>query len=103
MTELAQKTGGQSTCLVTFVCILVIAALPFVVAYSNITPSQMLQRMMILACIEATLAVLFFMHLWMETRGLQWFVGVITIFVLLAMQYGWTDSFRLANGAPWTK
>jgi len=103
MTELAHKTGGNTKYLVTYVCILVIAALQFVVAYSNITPSQMLQRMMILACIEATLAVLFFMHLWMENRGLQWFVGVITIFVLLAMQYGWTDSFRLANGAPWTK
>jgi heme/copper-type cytochrome/quinol oxidase subunit 4 len=103
MTELAHKSGGVTKYLVTYVCILVIATLQFVVAYSNISPEQMLKRMMVLACIEAALAVLFFMHLWMENRGLQWFVGVITIFVLLAMQYGWTDSFRLMNGVPGAK
>jgi heme/copper-type cytochrome/quinol oxidase subunit 4 len=100
---MTHKSGGMTKYLVTYVCILVIAALQFVVAFSDITPGQMLQRMMFLACVEATLAILFFMHLWMENRGLLWFVGVITIFVLLAMQYGWTDSFRLTNGAPWAK
>jgi hypothetical protein len=25
---------------------------------------------------------------------------VFTVFVLLTMQYGWTDSFRLINGVP---
>jgi heme/copper-type cytochrome/quinol oxidase subunit 4 len=63
----------------------------------------MFTRMMLLACVEAVLAVLFFMHLWIDSRGLLWFVGVFTIFVLLAMQYGWTDSYRLLDGAPWAK
>jgi caa(3)-type oxidase subunit IV len=89
--------------IVVYVCILVIAALQFVVAYSNIDGSQMFTRMMLLACIEAVLAVLFFMHLWVDSRGLLWFVAVFTIFVLLAMQYGWTDSYRLLNGVPWAK
>jgi hypothetical protein len=42
------------------------------------------------------------MHL-AENRGLFWFVAPFTVFVLLAMQYGWTDSFRLSAGAPWAK
>jgi len=88
---------------VVYVCILAIAALQFVVAYSNIDGQQMLTRMLILAIVEAALAVLFFMHLWVENRGLLWFVVVSTVFVLLAMQYGWTDSFRLLGGAPWAK
>jgi len=53
--------------------------------------------------VEAGLALLFFMHLWAENRGLLWFVVVFTVFVLLAMQYGWTDSFRLSGGVPWAK
>jgi len=71
-----------------------------VIAYSNINPAQMFTRMMILAVVEATLALLFFMHL-TDNRGLLWFVVIFTVFVLLAMQYGWTDSFRLVDGVPW--
>jgi heme/copper-type cytochrome/quinol oxidase subunit 4 len=63
----------------------------------------MLARMLVLATIEAALAVLFFMHLWMENRGLLWFVVILTGFVIFAMQYSWTDSFRLLNGVPWAK
>jgi heme/copper-type cytochrome/quinol oxidase subunit 4 len=63
----------------------------------------MFTRMLLLACVEAALAVLFFMHLWLDSRGLLWFVAVFTIFVLLAMQYGWTDSYRLLDGVPWAK
>jgi len=85
-----------------YVCILVIAALQFVIAYSNLTGPQMFTRMLALAVIEAALALLFFMHL-SDSRGLLWFVGIFTVFVLLAMQYGWTDSFRLSSGVPWAK
>jgi caa(3)-type oxidase subunit IV len=103
MTTAEQHSGSTGKYVVVYLCILVIAALQFVVAYSNIDPSQMFVRMLVLACIEAALAVLFFMHLWVDSRGLLWFVGVFTIFVLLAMQYGWTDSFRGLNGAPWAQ
>jgi caa(3)-type oxidase subunit IV len=89
--------------IVVYVCILAIAALQFVIAYSNLDGSQMLARMLVLATIEAALAVLFFMHLWMENRGLLWFVVILTGFVIFAMQYSWTDSFRLLNGVPWAK
>jgi len=86
-----------------YVCLLVIAALQFVVAYSGAGASQMLVLMLLLAIIEAGIAALFFMHLGDERRGLLAFVGVITVFVLLALQYGWTDSNRLLSGVPWAK
>ena len=86
-----------------YVCILIIAGLQFLVAYSNLDGGQMFTRMMLLACVEAVLAVLFFMHLWVDSRGLLWFVAVFTVFVLFAMQYGWTDSFRGLNGVPWAR
>ncbi|HTS36354.1 MAG TPA: cytochrome C oxidase subunit IV family protein [Candidatus Solibacter sp.] len=103
MTTAGENQSNTTKYIIVYVCILAIAALQFVIAYSNIDGSQMFTRMMILACIEAVLAVLFFMHLWVDNRGLLWFVAVFTIFVILAMQYGWTDSYRLLNGVPWAK
>ena len=85
-----------------YVCLLVLAALQFVIAYSNIDTTAMFARMLFVAMAEAAIAVLFFMHLWAEKRGFLLFVGVFTIFVLLAMQYGWTDSYRMDHGAPYT-
>jgi len=62
----------------------------------------MFTRMLLLAIIEASLALLFFMHL-ADNSGLKWFVVIFTVAVILGMQYGWTDSFRLIDGAPWAK
>jgi heme/copper-type cytochrome/quinol oxidase subunit 4 len=88
--------------LVVYVCLLALAALQFVIAYQDISASQMFVRMLIVAMVEAALALLFFMHLW-ENRGLRWFVLIFTVSVILGMQYGWTDSFRLVDGVPWAK
>lgn len=93
---------GMTKDLIVFVCILALAGLQFVIAYQNISASEMFVRMLSVAVIEAALALLFFMHL-AENRGLLWFVGIFTVFVLLAMQYGWTDAFRVTNGVPWAK
>jgi heme/copper-type cytochrome/quinol oxidase subunit 4 len=102
---MAMAEGQSSTVgkyLAAYLVILVIAALQFVIAYSNISPAQMFARMMILAIVEAALALLFFMHL-ADNRGLLWFVVVFTVAVILGMQYGWPDSFRLSGGVPWAK
>jgi len=102
MTTAAGKQNGIGKYVVIYICILAIAALQFVVAYSNITPSQMFARTLFLAIIEAALALLFFMHL-SHNRGLLGFVVIFTVFVLLTLQYGWTDSFRLSGGIPWAR
>jgi heme/copper-type cytochrome/quinol oxidase subunit 4 len=75
----------------------------FIIAYQNLDPAQMFVRMLVVACVEAGLAALFFMHLWQEKRGFLIFVSIFVIFVLLAMQFGWTDSFRMVMGAPFSK
>jgi caa(3)-type oxidase subunit IV len=98
----AHKSDGLGKDLVIYLSILALAAIQFVIAYQNIDASQMFVRMLIVAVVEAGLALLFFMHL-SENRGLLWFVMIFTVFVLLAMQYGWTDSFRMSGGVPWAK
>jgi heme/copper-type cytochrome/quinol oxidase subunit 4 len=96
------KTGGMGRDVAVYVCLLVLAGIQFVIAYQNISTSQMFVRMLSVALIEAGLALLFFMDL-SENRGLMWFVLIFTVAVLLGMQYGWTDSFRLIDGVPWAK
>jgi caa(3)-type oxidase subunit IV len=97
------KSGGIGKDLTVYICLLALAGLQFVIAYQNINASQMFVRMLVVAVVEAGLAVLFFMHLWTEKRGFMLFVLVFTIFVLLGMQFGWTDSSRMLVGAPFSK
>jgi heme/copper-type cytochrome/quinol oxidase subunit 4 len=85
-----------------YVCMLVLAGLQFLIAEQNISTLQMFVRMLAVAVIEGGLALLFFMHL-SDNRGLRWFVLIFTIAVLLGMQYGWTDSFRLVDGVRWAR
>ena len=96
------KTAGIGRDVAVYVCLLVLAGIQFVIAYQDISTSQMFVRMLSVAIIEGGLALLFFMHL-SENRGLMWFVLIFTVAVVLGMQYGWTDSFRLIDGVPWAK
>jgi caa(3)-type oxidase subunit IV len=95
----ASYTGGLNKILIVYACILVLAGLQFVIAYQHIDTWQMFERMLAIALVEAGLAVIFFMHLGSEKRGFVIFVAVFTLFVLAALQYGWSDSFRMMLGA----
>lgn len=99
----AGYTDSVGKYIVIYLCILVLAALQFVVAYSHIDTGAMFARMLFIAVAEAGLALLFFMHLWAEKRGFLLFVVIFTVFVMLAMQYGWTDSFRMDVGVPYSQ
>ena len=96
----SHKSGGMNKDIIIYVCLLALAGLQFIIAYQDITTYQMFQRMMIVAIVEAGLALFFFMHL-SDNRGLRWFVIIFTVAVIFGMQYGWTDSNRLINGVPW--
>jgi caa(3)-type oxidase subunit IV len=96
------KNSGMGKDVAVYVCLLVLAGIQFVIAYQDISASQMFVRMLSVAIVEAGLALLFFMHL-SENRGLMWFVLIFTVAVILGMQYGWTDSFRQSNGVPWAQ
>jgi heme/copper-type cytochrome/quinol oxidase subunit 4 len=97
-----QKTSGLGKDVVVYICMLILAAIQFVIGLQKIDVTQMFARTLVVAAIEAALALLFFMRLW-ENRGLRWFVLIFTVAVLLGLQYGWTDSYRMLNGAPWSQ
>lgn len=99
----AKYTDTPGKYYVIYACLLVLAGLQFFIATLHLDTAAMFERMLLVAIVEAGLAVMFFMHLWAEKRGWFMFVVVFTVFVTLAMQYGWTDSNRMEMGAPYTQ
>lgn len=100
---ISKYTDPIARYLLIYLCLLVLAALQFIIAFSHVDTSSKFERMLLIAIAEAGLALAFFMHLWAEKRGFMLFVVLFTGFVLVAMQYGWTDSYRMEVGAPYTQ
>jgi cytochrome c oxidase subunit IV len=95
-----EKQSGLGKDIVIYLCLLAMAGLQIVLAYTGSAGEGLFTRLLIVACVQASVAVMFFMHLSTERRSLVVFVAVFTLFVLVTMQYGWTDSFRMINGVP---
>jgi heme/copper-type cytochrome/quinol oxidase subunit 4 len=99
----AQYTDTLGKYIAVYICILILAGVQFVLAYQHVDVTAMFARMFFVALVEAGLALMFFMHLWAEKRGFMVSILVFTLFVLAAMQYGWTDAFRTMVGhAPYS-
>ena len=93
-------SGSLTTYFVVYVCILIISALQILIAYQHIDGSQMFLRMLLLAILQAGLAISFFMHMKSEKRNLALFLLPATVFVLAMMNMIWSDSFRLLTMRP---
>jgi len=96
----ASYATGLGKYLVVYVAILFLAAMQFVIAYQHAGVATMIFRMFAIAFLEAGLAVVFFMHLGSENRTFVIWVAVVTLFVFAALQYSWTDSYRMERNAP---
>jgi caa(3)-type oxidase subunit IV len=99
----ANYTDSPGKYYAIYVCLLILAAIQFYIASLNLDTTAMFARMLLVAILEGGLALIFFMHLWAEKRAWFLFVIVFTVFVMLAMQYGWTDSNRMDIGAPYSQ
>ena len=101
--DTAQEKGGLGKYLLVYVTMLFITLLEVLAAYRHPGEPQLLVSMLVLAFIGAALGVLYFMRLAAENRPLIVGFSIFTLFVLAAMTYGWTDSFRILLGAPFSK
>ncbi len=93
-------SGGLVTYFVVYACILALAALQILIAYEHIDGSQVFLRMLLIAIVQAALAITFFMHMKSERRNLLLFLLPATVFVLAMMNMIWADSFRLLTMRP---
>jgi cytochrome c oxidase subunit IV len=85
--------GGLKTDLSVYVGILVMAGFQIFMAYHGAGVITML----VVATIQAFLAVMFFMHLRDEKSSLRLALIPATLFVLVMMNMVWADSFRLVQ------
>ena len=81
--------------LAVYVLLLAITGLQFMIGYQNVQGAAMVVRMLTFGVIEAILIVLFMMNLSSEKRTFIKFFAYFMLFVLAAMNWIWTDSFRL--------
>src|SRR5215470_2559760 len=93
-------TNGIGTYVLAYVVILGIAVLQLVIAYEPIDSFQRFVRMLLLAIVQAGLAITFFMQMKSEKRSLALFLLPATVFILAMMNMIWSDSFRLLTMRP---
>jgi heme/copper-type cytochrome/quinol oxidase subunit 4 len=97
---MSATSTGTRTNLIIYAAILAIAVVQVVLA---MTMGPSLGRMLVLAAIQAYLAVMFFMHLRDEKPSLRLALIPGTIFVLVMMNMIWADSYRLIHLRPFAK
>ena len=100
MTGQEKQVGGMATYLIVYGFIMAIAVVQVVFAYET---GPQLPLMLLLAFLQATLAVLFFMHLQRERSTLVLALIPAILFVLFMMNMFWSDSFRLLSMRPFLK
>jgi heme/copper-type cytochrome/quinol oxidase subunit 4 len=98
-----KHTGGLTTDVIVYLVLLGIAGLQIIMAYSYGGGGEgLVARLLVVAAIQAVIAVMFFMHLRWENRAMAVSIAVVCLFVLAMMQDSWTDSFRLLHGVPFS-
>jgi caa(3)-type oxidase subunit IV len=91
--------GSLKSDLMVYVGILVLAGVQIFLAYH----SPGVVRMLVIAAIQAFLAVMFFMHLRDEKSTLRLALIPATVFVLVMMNMVWADSYRVIQFRPFAK
>lgn len=74
-----------------------IAGIEVFLTYRDFSVHQLLAVLLILAFIEASIAMMYFMHLKYEKPSLFWSLIPAVLFVLLMMNQIWPDAYRLAK------
>ena len=91
--------GSLKSDLTVYVGILFLAGVQIFMAYHS--PGVI--RMLVIAAIQAFLAVMYFMHLRDEQSTLRLALIPATLFVLVMMNMVWADSYRVIQFRPFPK
>lgn len=98
---MSTDSGSVKSDLMVYVTILILAGLQIFMAYHS--GGSPVVRMLVVAAIQAYLAVMFFMHLRSEKSTLRLALIPATLFVLVMMNMVWADSYRLIHLKPFAK
>jgi cytochrome c oxidase subunit IV len=77
--------------------LILIVGIETVLTYAHLSPVRLLASLLVLALIEAGIALRYFMHLKWEPPALAWTLIPAVVFALLMMNQIWADAYRLAT------
>ena len=96
MTETNHEPGMKEY-IAIWVGLLCIVGIETFLTSMNLSTHGLLAALLILAVIEAGIALLYFMHLKYEKPNLFWSLVPAVIFVLFMMNHIWPDAYRMVN------
>jgi cytochrome c oxidase subunit IV len=82
---------------VIWVSLLCIAGLEVFMTYRGLSTWTLLVTLLVLAVVEAGIALLYFMHLKYDRPLLLWSFVISVVFVLLMMNQIWPDARRMVS------
>jgi heme/copper-type cytochrome/quinol oxidase subunit 4 len=92
-----ESVSRMKSYVMIWVGLICIAGIEVFLTYRDFSNRELLATLLILAFIEAGIALMYFMHLKYEKPGLFWSLIPAVIFVLLMMNQIWPDAYRLAR------
>lgn len=96
MTETNHEPGMKEY-IAIWVGLLCIVGIETFLTSMNLSTHELLASLLVLAFIEAGIALLYFMHLKYEKPNLFWSLVPAVIFVLFMMNHIWPDAYRVAS------
>ena len=96
MTE-PQHEPGMTGYITIWVGLLCIVGIETFLTTMHLSTHRLLAALLILAFIEAGIALLYFMHLKYEKPNLFWSLVPAVVFVLFMMNHFWPDAYRVAS------
>ena len=96
MTETNHEPGMKEY-IAIWIGLLCIVGIEAFLASMNLSTHGLLVSLLVLAFIEAGIALLYFMHLKYEKPNLFWSLVPAVIFVLFMMNHIWPDAYRMLN------
>jgi heme/copper-type cytochrome/quinol oxidase subunit 4 len=88
---------GMTGYIAIWIGLLCIVGIETFLTFMKLSTHRLLASLLVLAFIEAGIALLYFMHLKYEKPKLFWSLVPAVIFVLFMMNHIWPDAYRLAS------
>src|SRR5439155_18271005 len=82
---------------VVWIGLILIVGVEVFLTYERLSAGTLLASLLVLALIEAALAVMYFMHLKYERPALFWSLIPYLVFALVMMDHFWPDALRLMH------
>ena len=92
-----KNAPGMKEYFAIWVGLLCIVGIETFLTTMHISTYRLLAALLVLAFVEAGIALLFFMHLKYERPRLFWTLVPLVIFVLFMMNHIWPDAYRMLN------